>query len=352
MDFPHLPAGCSIQLDRVAREYVLANIRENLRNFANQVPDRLESFEHESGQALTFGNFVRFHDYEPEALLSRKTWTQWKASARLAETPVDPDIDHLCKALVSAAQTTGPREIARLRKVVAQLNAGDVHTALAEATDSPLIIHYRVWGRPGSKLGMANMEESFRRVARNRSFLRDLDEVLRWAEEESPVGSLSANLPFPCLLELHAAYGSDEIKAALGGASFESAGVTGVGRLHFREVKAFASLITFQKTEKEFSPSTMYQDYPMSRELLHWETQSQTSEASETGQNLIHHQERGYTMLFFARGRKKVEGITSPFTYLGPANLVSYESERPIQMVWRLDHPMPADMFEENRRGG
>jgi superfamily II DNA or RNA helicase len=76
MDFPHLPAGCSIQLDRVAREHVLANIRENLRNLTHQVPDRLEFFEHEAGQPLTFGNFVRFHDYEPEVLLSRKTWTQ------------------------------------------------------------------------------------------------------------------------------------------------------------------------------------------------------------------------------------------------------------------------------------
>ncbi len=101
MDFPHLPAGCSIQLDRVAREHVLANIRENLRNLADQVPDRLESFEHEAGQALTFGNFVRFHDYEPEALLSRNTWTQWKASARLAETPTD-QISAKCRTRSSA----------------------------------------------------------------------------------------------------------------------------------------------------------------------------------------------------------------------------------------------------------
>lgn len=73
LDFPHLPPGCSIQLDKVAREHVLANIRENLRNLADQVPDRLESFENEAGQPLTFGNFVRFHDYDPEALLSRKS---------------------------------------------------------------------------------------------------------------------------------------------------------------------------------------------------------------------------------------------------------------------------------------
>ncbi|MEN9574527.1 MAG: hypothetical protein RL514_2382 [Verrucomicrobiota bacterium] len=353
MDFPHLPAGCSIQLDRVAREHVLANIRENLRNLADQVPDRLESFEHEAGLPLTFGNFVRFHDYEPEILLSgKKTWTQWKAAARLAETPTDPDIDQLRPALISAVQTSGPREIARLRKVVTHLKAGDAAAALAEAGDSALVTHYRIWGQPGRKLGMSSIEESYRRAAQNPSLLRDLEEVLAWADEESRVGSASLNLPFPCSLELHATYGSDEIKAALGGASFESAGVTGVGRLHFPQIKTVVSLVTFQKTEKEFSPSTMYQDYPVSRELLHWETQGPTSQASDTGQNLIHHAERGYTMLFFVRSRKKVDGTTAPFTFLGPAKLVSFQSERPIQMVWRLDHSMPVEMFDENRRGG
>jgi hypothetical protein len=199
---------------------------------------------------------------------------------------------------------------------------------------------------------MAHIQESFRQVARNRSVLQDLDEVLEWAEEESRVGSTSLELPFPCTLELHATYGSDEIKAALGGASFNSAGVTGVGWLQFPAIMTFASLVTFQKTEKEFSPSTMYQDYPISRDMLHWESQSQTSQASETGQNLIHHQQRGYTMLFFARAQKKLSGVTAPFIFLGSAKLVSHQAERPIQMVWRLDHQMPAEMFEENRRGG
>jgi len=352
MGFPHLPAGCSIQLDRVAREHVLANIRKNLRNLADQVPDRLESFEHEAGLPLTFGNFVRYHDYEPEALLSRNTWTQWKASAHLAQTPTDPDMSRLQGSLISAAQTSGPREIARLREIVTHLKAGDTAAALAVAGDSALVTHYRIWGRSGRRLGMASIEESYRRAAQNPSLLRDLEEVLAWAEEESRVGSASLNLPFPCSLELHATYGSDEIKAALGGASFESAGVTGVGRLHFPQIKTVVALVTFQKTEKEFSPSTMYQDYPISRELLHWETQGQTSQASDTGQNLIHHQERGFTMLFFVRSRKKVDGTTTPFTFLGPAELVSFQSERPIRMVWRLDHSMPVEMFNENRRGG
>lgn len=353
MDFPHLPAGCIIQLDRVAREYVLANIRDNLRNLANQVPDRLESFEHEAGQPLTFGNFVRFHDYEPEALLAgKRTWSEWKSTARLAETPTDPHIAQLRPALVSAAQTSGPEEIARMRKVVAHLRDNNITSAIAEAGESILPFHYRIWGLPGRKLGMASIEESFQRTALNPSVLGDLEEILAWADDESRVGSTRLNLPFPSSLELHATYGSDEIKAALGKATFETAGETGSGVLHFPHLKVILALVTFQKTEKEFSPSTMYQDYPISRELLHWETQGVTSQASATGQNLIHHVERGYTMLFFVRSHKKVDGTTVPFTFLGPATLVSFQYERPIQMVWRLDRPMPVEMFHANRRGG
>ena len=160
------------------------------------------------------------------------------------------------------------------------------------------------------------------------------------------------NLPFPSHLELHAQYSNNDIKAALGIATLQTAGQTGVGLLHSPERKIYAVLVTFQKTEREFSPSTMYADYPISRELLHWESPSSTTQASETGQNLIHHQQRNYTILLFSRSVKRLEGRTAPFIFLGPASLVSFQQERPIQMVWRLNHLMPAVMFEENRRGG
>jgi hypothetical protein len=96
----------------------------------------------------------------------------------------------------------------------------------------------------------------------------------------------------------------------------------------------------------------MYADYPISRELLHWESQSTTPERTPTGQNIILHRARGYMILLFARDQDVRNGVAVPFAYLGPADLVSHESERPIKVVWRLRHPMPAEMFEENRRGG
>ncbi|HET6516376.1 MAG TPA: DUF3427 domain-containing protein [Thermodesulfovibrionales bacterium] len=352
LDFPHLPAGCSVQLDRLSRQYVLENIRENLGRLSVQVPDRLQTFTSETGQELTFGNFVRYHDYEPETLLVSETWSGWKAKAQLSSIPTDPDLARLKKTLVRAAFISGPKEVALLRNVIAKISQGAVSEAITLTGDSAMSIYYRIWGDKGSNLGITSLENAFRRLANNPSILADLDEVLAWSQDNSDVSGHIPVLPFACPFELHAQYGSTDILAGLGQATLQTAGQRGVGVIHFPTIRAYVLLITYQKTEREFSPSTMYADYPISRELLHWESQSNTAQQSETGQNLIQHEQRGYTILIFARDKKRYNGFTVPFTYLGPAERVSYENERPIKMVWQLRHQMPAEMFEDNRKGG
>jgi len=351
-DFPHLPAGCAIQFDRISKGYVLENIRANLRNLAAQVPERLQTFTSETGQALTFGNFVQHHDYEPERLLVSDTWTGWKARAQLAPAPSDPDLAWLKRSLVRAASVSGPGEIGRLRQIIGRLASGDVSGALDLAGDQANAVYYRLWGDRAGRFAIADLSDAFHRLTQNPSILRDMEEILAWARDVSPVAGVVPDLPFPCSLELHAQFSVTDILAAFDRATLASAGQRGTGVLHFRDIKAYALLITFQKTEKEFSPTTMYADYPISRSLLHWESQSSTALDSPTGQNLVHHQTRGYTILVFARPKKKHNNRTVPFVFLGPARHVSHQKERPIQMVWELNFPMPVEMFEENRQGG
>lgn len=351
-NFPHLPAGCSIQLDRISRQYVLENIRANLAQLNVQIPERMQNFASESGQELTFGNFVRFHNYEPEILLSTTTWSEWKAKAGLIPPAQDPDLAKLRKTLLRAAFTNGPAEIARMRNVVRLLAQGAIDQAIEASSSSIYSVYYHLWGEPGSRLGIQSMAEAFQRLAANHSILADLSEIFDWALDATDVSGEGPRLPFACPLEFHARYSARDIQAAFGKATLETAGQTGVGVLHFPEVKAFALLVTFQKTEKDFSPTTMYDNYPISRDLLHWESQSTTAQRHQDGQNLIRHQARGYTVLVFARDQKTRNRITVPYTYLGPVDMVSYENERPIRFVWRLRSPMPVEMFEDNRKGG
>ncbi|MFV2074300.1 MAG: hypothetical protein ACC742_16865, partial [Thermoanaerobaculales bacterium] len=46
------------------------------------------------------------------------------------------------------------------------------------------------------------------------------------------------------------------------------------------------------------------------------------------------------------RRHRDGRGETAPYTSLGPATSVTHKGERPMSITWRLDHAMPAELFE------
>ena len=65
------------------------------------------------------------------------------------------------------------------------------------------------------------------------------------------------------------------------------------GVKYLPEKSADLFFVTLNKSDKEYSPTTMYNDYSINDVLFHWQSQSTTSEASNTGQRYIHHKEMG-----------------------------------------------------------
>lgn len=339
-DFPNLPPGCSIQLERVARETVLAKVKAVLADLNHFVPETIRTWSQESDRPLTFGNFIAATGLSPIDVLRRASWSEWKARAGQQPLPTDPHIDVLRKALPRIALRSDPE---MLRRFVDGAVAVDVdHGPLATA------LHYLRWGKTGTSLDMDSVAESAARWQSNRSIVADAAEIARWRLDHPATPVDAVALPFACFLKLHAVYGSAEIKAALGLATLAAAGPTGQGVIHVAARRCYIHLVTFRKDERFFSPTTRYRDYPVSATRLHWESQSTTTRASQTGQNYLHFAQRGYTILFFARVERRVDGETAPFVYLGPARaLLDATGDRPIRMLWELAHPMPAALLEE-----
>jgi hypothetical protein len=153
-------------------------------------------------------------------------------------------------------------------------------------------------------------------------------------------------LPPEIPLTPHARYSREEVVAALGYAEGVKPKVTQGGILWIPESRSDVFFIDLQKSERDYSPTTMYRDYAINRELFHWESQSRQTPAQPTVQRYIGHHERGTRVLLFVRERKKFELGTQPFTFLGPANYVEHRGERPVAFTWRLASPMPEEMFE------
>ena len=148
-------------------------------------------------------------------------------------------------------------------------------------------------------------------------------------------------------LEVHASYSREEILAALGFASLRRTPSTmreGVAWCESANADAF--LITLKKSDSDYSPTTMYRDFALSPDLFHWESQSTTSSTSPTGQRYIHHRERGSHILLFVRQAKTNALGTSPYVFLGPADYVSHEGDRPMAITWRLRQPMPTEVYQ------
>lgn len=94
----------------------------------------------------------------------------------------------------------------------------------------------------------------------------------------------------------------------------------------------------------------MYHDYSINDTLFHWQSQSNTSETSQTGQRYIHHREQGSKVLLFVREYKKQNSVTMPYTFLGMVNYVSHIGSKPMSITWQLDTPIPAKYLKQTNQ--
>jgi hypothetical protein len=151
-------------------------------------------------------------------------------------------------------------------------------------------------------------------------------------------------------LELHAAYSRDEILAGLGCWTLLRQRDVREGVLPLPELRTDVLFVTLNKTASEYSPTTLYEDYAISDELFHWQSQSTTSANSPTGQRYIYHQEHGSLILLFVREEKERHGLACPYHFLGLVLYQSHSGSRPMSIVWRLAHPIPARLLSSTKR--
>lgn len=349
LDFPNLPPGCSIQLERVAREHILRNIKDSLGNLNHFIPEAIQTFAGETGLPLTFGNFVESTGISPLEILRNKTWSEWKALAH-REAPVsDPDLEATRKALRRIILRNDPERTDQLLKI-GKSQVAEEPKSYGLSDPDAAAIHHLLWAKKGHEIGVKSYRESIEKWKRNPSSNQDLVEIAAWKKTVHPYPTPEIHLPGSTRLRLHASYGLSEIKAAFGLADLERTGPTGVGVIPIGPLKVYLHLVTFKKEDKDFAPTTRYRDYLISRNRLHWESQAATTQDTPAGQNYLHFKDRGYTILFFARLEKRIEGQTAPFIFLGPAaDLISAQGNRPIAMVWDLEHAVPAELFEAAR---
>lgn len=352
--FVSAPKGCYIQLEKQAAQYILANIKgayDSLRGLAGHIA----SFTDDSGQPLSMANFLHYHHMDPRQLYRQKSWQSFtrlcvRAGIQkdFAPEPLEKQVN-LSVVLQKLSVADSRRWIKFLLDLLPRLNDTDF-TQLSSLEQRMLQMFYvTIWSEYASDWHDDQVLDNLYTLADSPHILAEMQELLRYQLDAIDFIDEPVDIGFDCPLDLHCTYTRDQILVAM---DFDKPNTVREGVKWLEDKQTDLFFITLNKADKEYSPTTMYEDYSLNEWLFHWQSQSVTTLESATGQRYIHHQEMGTKILLFVREFKK-DNLTNgaaAYTYLGTAHHVSHEGEKPINIVWKLDQPIPAKFLKKTNK--
>ena len=346
--FVSAPKGCYIQLEKKAARYILDNIRASYGNTAGLV-SRAASFTEDSGLELTLANFLDYYHLDPRAIYKFSSFSRICARADVTPDFSEPLEEIFTKALGRLAVVDSRRWIRFLLDLLPRLDNVDF-SALSELEQRMLQMFYvTVWGKAAESWESDEVLDNLYALSDSPVLLGELLDLLRYRYEQIDFIDEPVDLGFDCPLDLHCTYTRDQLLVAL---DFMKPATVREGVKWLSEKQLDVFFVTLNKADKDYSPTTMYNDYSINESLFHWQSQSTTAADSPTGQRYIHHRERGSKVLLFVREFKtdRMTGGAEAYTFLGTANYVKHEGSRPMNITWQLDRPIPAKFLKKTNK--
>lgn len=346
--FVSAPKGCYIQLEKKAAKYILDNIRASCGNTAGLV-SRVASFTEDTGLELTLANFLDYYHLDPRAIYKFSSFSRICARSDVIADFSEPLEEVLTKALGRLAVVDSRRWIRFLLDLLPRLDDVDF-AALSELDRRMLQMFYvTVWGKAAESWEADEVLDNLYALSDSPVLLGELLDLLRYRYEQIDFIDEPVDLGFDCPLDLHCTYTRDQLLVAL---DFLKPATVREGVKWLPEKQLDVFFVTLNKADKDYSPTTMYNDYSINESLFHWQSQSTTAADSPTGQRYIHHRERGSKVLLFVREFKvdRLTGGAEAYTFLGTANYVKHDGSRPMNITWQLDRPIPAKFLKKTNK--
>jgi len=350
-DFPHLPLGCSIVLEKKAKEIILKNITNAIGFNRKQLIAKIRSFSLQSYLPLTLQNFLDFQNIELVLIYKNKKsgWKRLCVEAGLIPNFIEPNERELTRCLTKKLLQCNSISYLRFIKDLLKDNLKFRHMT-PEQELMALMFHFDVWLDAGPDVGFRSLEESLRQITKNPVMLEELSEVIEYLINNNVdfvEKDIELGYPFP--LKVHSRYNRDQILVAIRLHQFEKSSSNREGVAWNKDINTEALFVTLKKSEKEYSPTTLYDDYAINEYLFHWQSQNATSPESQKGVSYINHEELDKKILLFVREQNEDEnGFTMSYVFLGEANFMNSTGSKPMNVEWKLCEPMPAYIWKES----
>ena len=345
-DFPHLPLGCSIILEKKSKETILKNISAATSLNKNKLIQRIQQFQNDTNLPLTLGNFSKFYNIPVQAIYKRGGWKRLCQLAGKIENFNSENEKAIVSAISNKWLSTNSLSYFSFILKIAKQNFNVTISDLNENEKNMLLmLHYDVWQKEG---GFVSLEKSIHQIGINMVLVEEVKEVLELLIDKIDFKELPVQLPYEQPLKLHSRYTRDQILSAFKFSSFDKKSSNREGTALNKDLKTELLFINLIKSEENFSPTTMYDDYAVNELLFHWQTQNSARPDKGKGLSYIKHQAEHKRILLFVREKAKDEyGNTKGYVFIGEGNIKEYYGSKPMSINWELNEPMPNYLWKD-----
>ena len=348
-DFPHLPLGCSIVLEKKMKQTILENIKKATSLNVNQLINKIINFQHQTNLPLTLNNFMEFNHISIETIYKKDSWSRLCQKAGVIADFENTNEKQIYSAITNKWLSTNSTSyfnfILKIAKKGFNISISDYDE---NQKTMLLMLHYDVWQNAG---GFNSLEESIIQMGKNKTLVKEIIEVLEILIDKVDFKEVDIDLPYNQPLKVHARYTRDQILAAFRLSTFDRKSPSREGVAENVELNTELLFINLIKSEENFSPTTMYDDYAISETLFHWQSQNSARPDIGKGLSYIQHQETDKKILLFVREQAKDEkGNTMGYVFIGEGTFKENEGEKPMNIKWKLNEPMPNYLWKESAK--
>jgi superfamily II DNA or RNA helicase len=344
--FPHLPLGCSIILEKKAKQVILENIAAATSLNRNQLIQKIQNFQHHTTLTLSLKNFVSFYNIPLQLIYKRVGWKRLCQEAGKAPdfsvTHESTIVNAIAKKWLACSSHSYYRFILDLAKKQFSVS---VNACSEVEKQMLLMVHYDLWQTAG---GFDSLESSIRAVGQNKVMVDEIIEVLELLLDRIESKEMDIELPYQQPLKVHARYTRDQILAGIGLSTFARKSPSREGVALNSALNTEVLFINLIKSEENFSPTTMYDDYAINETLFHWQSQNSAGPDTPKGISYIKHEEEDKIILLFVREKNKDEyGNSMGYVFVGEGTLKEHYGAKPMSIKWELNEPLPHYLWKD-----
>ena len=362
-DFPSLPSGCFIHLQRQARERILDSLRRLVQQNWRRLCTELQTYVTLQGrESIRLVDFLKDQGVELESLYrgsGRSGWTCLKRQAGLLPGEASQEEEYFGRRFADLLHVDDVERLAFLAQVTQSRAAHELkeahpnqHGREAVAMSGSALLKDAGSARERRLLQMLayQIDAGHQQKETGAAFLArlmespmsfqelgELAEVLS-SRNVLPARSIPGMEDLP--LCLHASYGIREILTAVGWLTDTRRSPFQAGVLALPERRTELLFVTLDKREG-YHQRIAYHDYAISAERFHWQTQNSAGPDTKVGRRYLESPDNGWQFQLFVRQTRK-----DPYRACGPVSLLQAEGNRPMSIHWKLDVPLPARLFQ------